>query len=291
MIKEILQSYAKKTEDKCGEYFKEYSKSYETLADSMQYSLNAGGKRVRPFLTIAFCKLFSGEEDRALPFAAALEMIHTSSLIHDDMPCMDNDKLRRGKPTNHVVYGEDTALLAGDGLIALAFEAVAGAKEIADSLKVKAMGYLADCIGYRGMMGGQMIDLESEGRMISYESLCELQSLKTGRLIRAACVLGVLAAGVEDENTISDTVRYADGIGKAFQIIDDILDVTSDEKTMGKSLSDVDNNKITFLSFMSVEEARDEARKLTEDAISAIAKYEGSEVLREFAKMLFERKK
>ena len=286
---EIKQS-AILTEIRFKDYFKEYSDSYQNLVDSMRYSFEAGGKRIRPFLTLGFCRLFNGNESNALDFACAMEMMHTSSLIHDDLPCMDDDDLRRGLPTNHKKFGEATALLAGDALILLSFNALSSAT-VSPEYIVKAVNLLSECAGYRGMVGGQVIDLESEGKGISYDTLCELQSLKTGRLIRAACLLGCFAAQTDDKEIIDNVTFYADSVGRAFQIIDDILDITSNEETMGKSLSDADNNKTTFLSFMSLDEARGEAERLTNRAVKALSGYKNSEILTEFAVYLLNRKK
>ncbi|MBO5024398.1 MAG: polyprenyl synthetase family protein [Clostridia bacterium] len=269
-------------------------KELETLYEAMRYSTLSGGKRIRPFLVMEFCRLFGGREAAAIPFACAIEYVHTSSLIHDDMPCMDNDALRRGRPTNHVVFGEDIALLAGDALITRGYEMAARNAEVEPSTALAATAMLLYHAGAVGMMGGQEIDLLSEGKKTDFSTLMKMHEKKTGALIRAACLLGVMAAGITDENDerYLAAVKYARGVGLAFQIIDDILDVEGDAALLGKAThADAALEKTTFLSFMSIDEAKDYAKKLTEEAIAAIAPFEGNEVLTELAKFLLTRKK
>jgi len=263
-----------------------------SLLDSEQYSLFAGGKRIRPALTLEFCKLFGGEEPAAIPFACAVEMIHTYSLIHDDLPCMDDDDLRRGKPTNHKVFGETIALLAGDSLLTGAFEVAASNTEAGADVSAMAVAYLANCAGRYGMIGGQVMDIEGEKRQLTLDELLKLHSLKTGALISAACVLGALAAGVRlDDKAMKDVITYAENIGLAFQIVDDILDCTGDEATLGKRVgSDAQHEKNTFMSFYSVEEAQFYADRLTQDAIEAVRKYPESDMLCTLAEWLAKRK-
>ena len=251
------------------------------VEDSMKYSLFAGGKRIRPYLALEVCKLFGGEEKNALPFAAAIEMIHTFSLIHDDLPMMDDDKMRRGKPTNHVVFGDATALLAGDALALKAFGVAASNPFVSPEFSLLAVKALSYAAAERGMVGGQMIDMRGEETSLSFEELKKLQALKTGALIEASARLGAYAAGVCDEDKrMEDAIRYAKGIGLAFQIKDDILDVTGDEALLGKPIgSDAENSKSTFLTYMSIEEAEKYAILLTEDAKNAISGYEGAENL------------
>lgn len=263
------------------------------LFDAERYSLFAGGKRIRPMLTLEFCRLFGGEEEVALPFACAVEMIHTYSLIHDDLPCMDDDELRRGKPCNHKVFGEGMALLAGDALLTGAFEATAGNTLAGPEISALAVAYLANCVGRCGMIGGQVMDIEGEGKEMGLESLIKLHSLKTGALIGASCVLGALAGGLRfDDPCMIDVVTYSENIGLVFQIIDDILDATATEEQLGKSTGgDEKRKKNTFLNFYSVEEARFYAEQLTREAVTAIKKYPDSDALVALAEWLLVRNK
>ncbi len=265
----------------------------QTLLDSERYSLFAGGKRIRPVLTLEFCRLFGGDDAAALPFACAVEMIHTYSLIHDDLPCMDNDDLRRGKPTNHKVFGESTALLAGDSLLTGAFEVAASNTEAGLENAARAVAYLASCAGRYGMVGGQIMDLAGESRQLTLDELIKLHSLKTGALISAASVLGAIAAGISlTDRCMQDVITYAENIGLAFQIVDDILDVTGDAETLGKNVGvDAEHQKSTFLSFYSVEEAGFYAERLTQEAVTALRKYPGSDALCSLAEWLVTRKK
>lgn len=265
----------------------------KVLLEAEQYSLFAGGKRIRPTLVLEFCRMFGGSEEAALPFAGAVEMIHTYSLIHDDLPCMDNDDLRRGKPTNHKVFGEAVALLAGDALLTGAFELTATNTGVTPEIAAMATAYLAANAGRYGMIGGQVMDMEGERRKLSPQELLKLHSLKTGALINASCVLGALAAGVSPgDGAMEKVVLYAEKVGLAFQIVDDILDQTGDEQTLGKKTGgDKENEKNTFLSFYSVEEAQFYADRLTAEAIDAIRTFEGNEALIALAKWLATRKK
>lgn len=264
------------------------------LYDSMRYSALAEGKRIRPFLVMEFCRMFGGEEKAALPFACAIECVHASSLIHDDMPCMDNDDLRRGKPTNHIVFGEDIALLAGDALITRGYEIAARNTEVAPEIALAATAMLLKNAGAYGMMGGQQIDLWGEKNKVDFPLLLKMHAKKTGALIRTSALLGGFAAGIatEDDSRMQDAALYAENIGLAFQVIDDILDATSDNETLGKPVhSDVKQEKTTFLSEMSIEDAFAYAKEKTENAIRAIEKYENNEILVNLAKYLLERKK
>lgn len=262
------------------------------VTDAMKYSLFAGGKRIRAFLVTSFCRLFGGDEAAALPFAAALEMIHTFSLIHDDLPCMDDDDLRRGKPTCHKAYGEATALLAGDALALGAFGVAASNEYVSPSDALRAVKTLSYASAECGMVGGQIIDMYGETHKLSLDMVKKLQSLKTGALIRCAAMLGAIAAGVPDgDKRMDDAVKFADGVGLAFQITDDILDVTGDEKLLGKPIgSDAENDKNTFVTLMSVDDAKKYARDVTDAAKDAIRGYAGSEMLLALADFLLERK-
>ena len=264
------------------------------LYDSMRYSALAEGKRIRPFLVMEFCRMFGGEEKAALPFACAIECVHASSLIHDDMPCMDNDDLRRGKPTNHIVFGEDIALLAGDALITRGYEIAARNTEVAPEIALAATAMLLKNAGAYGMMGGQQIDLWGEKNKVDFPLLLKMHAKKTGALIRTSALLGGFAAGIatEDDSRMQDAALYAENIGLAFQVIDDILDATSDNETLGKPVhSDVKQEKTTFLSEMSIEDAFAYAKEKTENAIKAIEKYENHEILVDLAQYLLDRKK
>ena len=261
------------------------------LYESMQYSTLAGGKRVRPFLVLESAKLFGGELSKAIYFAVALEMVHTYSLIHDDLPCMDNDDMRRGKPTNHKVYGEATAVLAGDALLTGAFELLCAADLPAEKV-CAAVRVLSQAAGADGMIGGQIMDLAAEETEISFETLVKLHSLKTGAMISAAVKLGALTAENVRADDAEALISYARFIGLAFQIVDDVLDAQGDEGTLGKSIgSDAKSGKTTFLNFFGAEEAMAYAAKLTESAKAAIAHFPGNETLSALADYLLTRKK
>ena len=289
-IKNLIKADASLVEAELASIFATEDSDIAILLDSEKYSLFAGGKRIRPFLTLEFCKMFGGDVRAALPFGCAVEMIHTYSLIHDDLPCMDDDDLRRGKPTNHKVFGYSTALLAGDGLLTHAFGVAASNKYASADAALEAVKILSECAGEFGMVGGQIIDLQGENEKLPLEKLLKLHSLKTGALIRAAALMGAYAAGCKpDSDEVRATIEYASGIGLAFQVIDDILDVIATEETMGKSLSDADRNKTTFMTYYSIDEARGYATELTEKAISAISHYADSAALTDLAAYLLER--
>ncbi len=258
------------------------------LYASAHYSLMAGGKRVRPTLTLEFCRLFGGDPAVAIPLAAAVEMIHTFSLIHDDLPCMDNDDMRRGRPTNHKVYGEAVALLAGDALALDAFSVITENTAIPPDARVAAVTLLSHAAGSAGMCRGQTIDMYGESHALSEEELLTLHRNKTGALIRVAAQLGVVAAGCAlDSPEMTAAVAYAEAIGLAFQVVDDVLDVTATAEQLGKSVGgDATHHKNTFLSFYTVDEAKAYARRLTNEAIMAIAPYEGADRLTGLARYL-----
>lgn len=258
------------------------------LNASARYSLMAGGKRVRPTLTLEFCRLFGGDPTHAVPFAAAVEMIHTASLIHDDMPCMDNDDLRRGRPTNHKVFGETVALLAGDAMAQDAFGVAADNPHVPFETRAIAVVLLSRAAGSHGMERGQIIDMYGESHPLTEAELLTLHANKTGALIRVSAQLGVLAAGYGmDSPEMQAAVAYAEGIGLAFQVVDDILDATSTAEVLGKSVgSDAEHHKNTFLSFYTVEEAKAYAHRLTDEAVAAIAGFEDAERLTELAHYL-----
>ncbi len=262
-----------------------------SLCDAMRYSLFCGGKRLRPYLVFLFCRMLKGSERDAEVYAAAIELIHTSSLIHDDMPCIDNDDLRRGKPTCHRVYGEAGALFAGDAMQMKAFEILANA-DLSPQNAVRAMQILATASGDHGMLGGQMLDMHAEKRTLTQDELYALHTMKTGALIRASVQFGCLTAGIKDDTVLSACDTYALNIGIAFQIIDDILDCYGDSALLGKNTgSDKDSSKTTFLSFYDKEEAMKEATRLTESAVTAIESIENSEEAIAFARYLLTRNK
>ncbi len=248
------------------------------LIEAMQYSLGAGGKRVRPRLVYEFNKLCGGNTDSAIPFACAVEMIHTYSLIHDDLPCMDNDDLRRGKPSNHKVFGEDIALLAGDALLTLAFETVTSDSAVlaaGENACRKGAFILAKYAGALGMVGGQVIDLMSENANAPIEILREMDFKKTACLIKAACELGVVSAGA-DKQYVEAASQYGECVGIAFQIQDDILDVTSTDEQLGKPVgSDMENSKSTYVSLLGLEQCRQLVDKLTSSALEALKPFKG----------------
>ncbi len=266
-----------------------------TAARAMAYACEAGGKRLRPVLAMEFCRLCCGDGERALPFAAAVEMIHSYSLAHDDMPCMDNSPLRRGRPSVHAAFGEDIALLAGDGLLNRAFEVMLDPANRGDRTaeQVLAAAFaLARGAGLGGMVGGQAIDLQSEGRAIALSQLEELQQGKTAALIRAACEAGCLAGGGTAEQ-LEAAERYGENLGLCFQMVDDILDSTSTAEELGKPAgSDAENQKATYVSLLGVGEARRRAEKRTQDAIGALRAFgESGGELAALAAALLHRKK
>lgn len=267
-------------------------KELSGLFDSARYSLMAGGKRIRPVLALEFCRLFGGKDECVIPYGVALEMIHTASLIHDDLPAIDNDDLRRGRPTNHKVYGESTALLAGDSMFLDPFGVIADNNLLSAELNIQAVSYLSHATGAYGLVGGEFIDTVGECRELTEVQLIKTHSLKTGALIRAAAVLGATAAGVKlADPKMNDVITYANCIGLCFQIVDDMLDVIGTVEALGKTPgSDERENKTTFLSFYTLDEAKKKAENITDEAIAAISKYEGSEFLVSFAKYLLDRK-
>lgn len=261
------------------------------LYDAMRYSLMAGGKRIRPVLLMETCRICGGDLDKVLPFAGAIEMIHTYSLIHDDLPCMDDDDLRRGRPTNHKVYGEATAVLAGDGLLTAAFEFMLDPSVTLPPERVlEAAGILARAAGGRGMVGGQVLDMAGEGHSLGLREVEELQRLKTGALITAALEMGWAVAGGTEEQREA-LRRYGAALGLAFQIQDDILDVVGDEAALGKPIgSDARSGKTTFVTLKGVDGCRALVARLTEQAAEALAPFggEGAE-LRALAESLADR--
>ena len=260
----------------------------DAVTKAMRYSLANGGKRVRPVLLLEFNRVCGGNVTNALPLACAIEMIHTYSLIHDDLPCMDDDDFRRGKPSCHKQFGEATALLAGDGLLTLAFSVAAKAPLPPENL-LPCLAVLADTAGYRGMIGGQTMDLQHEDKAVDAELLRATDRLKTGQLICAACRIGCLAAGAAEEQ-VAAAEAYAESIGLAFQIVDDLLDITGTAEELGKPIgSDAEKNKSTYPALLGLDESRRLVQELTQQAINALSCFDENSFLIGFAEKLANR--
>ncbi|RHT73344.1 polyprenyl synthetase family protein [Ruminococcaceae bacterium AM28-23LB] len=288
---EKLKEYARLTQEGLETYLPEQAGALETIFQAARYSALAGGKRLRPALLMEFYALHGENAEKALPFACALEMVHTYSLIHDDLPCMDNDDLRRGKPTNHKMFGEATALLAGDSLLTRAFETMLChcPTEIPAENALKAAGILAARAGMEGMIGGQVMDLDFETRRPEKEELSQMVHLKTGCLLMAACEMGCALAGAGEEE-MKKARLYGEKLGLAFQIQDDILDVTGSTEKLGKPVgSDAENHKNTFVSYYGLEECRRLVEENTRQAVEAVALLQGSDFLTELARSLQKR--
>lgn len=261
-----VEEYKELIDAKLGSYFA-YDEAYPVkgLADAMRYSLLAGGKRLRPMLVLEFCRISGGDIEKALPVACAIEMLHTYSLIHDDLPCMDNDELRRGKPTNHVIFGECTATLAGDALQSEAFGTILRS-ELPAERKAMCAEILADAVGLDGMCGGQFLDMQGENRVLSPDELDEINSRKTGALISAACRMGAAAAGAK-LSQLEGAALYGAAIGMAFQLRDDMLDVLSTDEELGKPVgSDAEEQKNTYMALYGEQRCSAMIKKLTEAA-------------------------
>lgn len=282
--------YKKYVDAKLSEYFKPSGLSYDGLLESMHYSLTAGGKRIRPMLVLEFCRISGGNIEKTLPVACAIEMLHTYSLIHDDLPCMDNDALRRGKPTNHVVYGECTATLAGDALQAEAFGAIARSQLPAEA-RVTCVEILADAVGSDGMCAGQYLDMVGEHKLLSEDELNDINSRKTGSLLTAACRMGVAAAG-GNKAMLDAAAQYGACVGAAFQIRDDILDVISTSEELGKPIgSDAQEHKNTYMTLLGEYKCMQMIEKLTDQAKNAVAgAFEDTKFLCELADSMVTRK-
>ena len=274
MIEEKLQEYAAKIDARLDIILSESGQHYDEVVRAGRYSLLSGGKRIRPIILLEFYKLCGGADDCAYNFACALEMIHTYSLIHDDLPCMDDDDMRRGKPSCHKQYGEAMALLAGDALLTEAFGAAAKTMGIPADAVIKAIGQLSLLAGIGGMIGGQVMDIEGTAQNDD-DFLFDMYRLKTGALIRAAAVCGCILAGA-DEDKLSYAAEYGEKLGLAFQIIDDILDATGDSKLLGKPVgSDQKNNKDTIVVRLGLEHCRALADKYTDEALAALERFDG----------------
>lgn len=287
-------------EQRCMEY-RQYLETYlkdfygqfhdmpqKPLLDAMEYSLFAGGKRLRPIFTFEFCRMAGGDWKKAAPFAAAVEMIHTYSLIHDDLPAMDNDDLRRGQPTNHKVFGEGMAILAGDALLTDAFSVASFAQLPNPEQMGYAISVLAQCAGSLGMVGGQALDILSQDRILSEQEVTDIQTRKTGALINAACVLGVVSAGGSEEQ-VQAAGMFAGALGLAFQIRDDMLDVIGSQEEMGKGVG-TDSEKNTFVRLYGLEQCEALVQKYTRFAISRLDTFEDHDFMAALAESLTDRR-
>ena len=285
------EEYRIKIDDALAGYFNVREGALAGLAEAMRYSLLAGGKRIRPLLVLEFCRIAGGDVEKALPVACAIEMLHTYSLIHDDLPCMDNDELRRGKPTNHMVYGECTATLAGDALQAEAFGTILRC-DLPPAVKANCAEILAGAVGLDGMCGGQFLDMSWEGRALTEQELSEINIRKTGALLVAACQMGVAAAG-GSELMLAAAGHYGSAIGMAFQIRDDMLDVLSTAEELGKPIgSDLEENKNTYMVLMGREGCEKTIAKLTDFAKNVLDEaFEDTAFLKELADALSIREK
>ena len=294
-VQDVLAEKKKRIEGTLQTLFEPEETELSVLYESMNYSLLAGGKRIRPILFLLVLDVLGAHPQGAMTVAAAIECVHTYSLIHDDLPQMDDDDYRRGRLTNHKVYGAGMATMAGDGLLTLAFEtALLDGNGVLPENKIRAVRTLASLAGIGGMVGGQVLDLQAEKTAPDYDKIKTIDSLKTGALIKAAVLLGCFAANVTDEAKLAAAQKYAECIGFAFQIVDDILDVTSDTETLGKPVgSDIKNEKVTYVSLLGIEASKQTVEQLTNEALEALKAFDGekSEFLKNFAISLADRKK
>ena len=276
------QEYRKSIENYLKDFYSRFSDlPQKQLFEAMSYSLLAGGKRLRPILALEFCRICGEDWHDALPFAAAIEMVHTYSLIHDDLPCMDNDDYRRGRPTNHKVYGQGMAVLAGDALLTDAFMVASGSWH---PQKAEAISVLAECAGSLGMVGGQVLDINSEERVLTEQEVLDIQSRKTGALISAACAMGAIA-GNATEAQYDAACQFAAGLGLAFQIRDDMLDVIGTREEMGKGVG-TDEKKNTFVRLYGLEKCEELVKKYTDYALEALNVFQDRYFLEELARSL-----
>lgn len=281
--------YRKKIEAYLKEVYAPFLEEPQKLIfEAANYSLLAGGKRLRPIFALDFCRMCGTDSAKAMPFAAAMEMVHTYSLIHDDLPCMDNNDYRRGRLTNHKVYGEGMAVLAGDALLTDAFAMAARAELKKPEDMALAIRVLSECAGSLGMIGGQVLDILSEQRQCTEQEVLDIQTRKTGALIRAACVLGVIAGGGSEAQRCAAT-EFAGLLGLAFQIRDDILDVVGDAKELGKAVG-VDGAKNTFVRLYGIDECEKRVETYTDMAISKLEAFEDSSYMRALALSLTQRR-
>lgn len=291
-----LEEYIEIVENSLYSFLPEGILKQNRLVEAARYSLSAGGKRIRPVLVLAFCEMCGGKLENAVPVACAIEYIHTFSLIHDDLPCMDNDDFRRGKPSCHKAFDEYTALLAGDALTVKPFEMISSAaidNKISPLAAVKIISYLSKAIGFNGMIGGQQIDSDNNGKIENPSDILDMYSMKTSDLLKAACCCGVLCAESEKESEYLESAeKYAYNLGLAFQIIDDILDITSTSEELGKPIgSDQKSEKFTYTSVVGLDKAREKAAELTLEASSALSLFKNNGFLLELTDMLLKRNK
>lgn len=293
MFKDKLSEYTSLINNTLDEYLSINDGPEKKLLEAMKYSLMAGGKRLRPALVLEGYRMFNNDYKKVLPFACAMEMVHTFSLIHDDLPAIDNDDLRRGKPTNHKVFGESTAILAGDALLNLAYEIIARdmqGKENIDN-KIKAFLTFSRCIGSVGMIRGEFTDISYEGKVITFDELMFMHENKTGALIKGSLLIGAILGG-GDEKTLNILEDYAEKIGVAFQIKDDILSETGDEKVLGKPIgNDKEKGKSTFVTILGIDKANEDLNRITEEAVTILEDLnKDTEFFKELAIFIKERK-
>ena len=285
----LNKAYRDYIEEYLGSLYAEFKDlPQKQLFEAMEYSLLAGGKRLRPIFAFDFCRMCGGDWHEAAPFAAAIEMIHTYSLIHDDLPSMDNDDFRRGRPTNHKVYGEAMAILAGDALLTDAFMVAARAQLPNPADMATAIALIAECAGSMGMVGGQVLDIQAETRECTVQEVLDIQNRKTGRLISAACALGAISGGASEEQ-FDAACKFAAGLGLAFQIRDDMLDVIGTREEMGKGVG-TDETKNTFVRLYGLEKCEELVQTYTNYALDALEVFENKEFMTELAKSLTERR-
>lgn len=291
-VKERLADYAEMVEEELYRYLPETECLQKNVITAARYSLSAGGKRIRPALVMEFCRVCGEDPETALPVACAIEMLHTFSLIHDDLPCMDDDDMRRGKPSCHKAFGEATAVLAGDALAMLPYQIIAEAglrRKLPQDVSLKLIKLLGELSGVWGMIGGQTVDLENEGKQPDVSVILEMYRMKTGALLEFCCRAGCIAAGAGAEKQLA-AGSYGQRLGLAFQIVDDILDVTADEKLLGKPVgSDAEDGKYTYVTAVGIEKARERAAELTVQAKDCLAEFGDNRFLSELTDLLLER--
>ena len=292
-IKERLSDYAEMTQEALQKYLPSVECLQKSVLEAVRYSLSAGGKRLRPALVMEFCRVCGEEPETALPVACAIEMLHTFSLIHDDMPCMDNDDMRRGKPSCHKAFGEATAMLAGDALAMLPYQIIADAglrKRLSRDSALKIIRLLGELSGIWGMIGGQTIDLENENKRPDVSVILEMYRMKTGALLEFCCRAGCIAAGADADKQLA-AGSYGQRLGLAFQIVDDILDVTADEKLLGKPVgSDAADGKYTYVTAVGLEKSKEKAAELTAQAKEQLVEFSDNEFLMGLTDLLLERR-
>lgn len=293
-FKETMSGYIERVESGLKKYNLPIKgeEAQSNLLKAMDYSLEAGGKRIRPVLVYSFCEALGGDLSLADAPAAGIEMIHTFSLIHDDLPAMDNDDYRRGRLSCHKAHGEAMAILAGDALSVLPFGLIADDNNLDPAKKIRIISALAKAVGKNGMIGGQVIDMENEQRTdVDEANLRNMYRHKTGELIAVSCIMGCICAGADDEK-IRNAADYGYKLGLAFQIIDDILDVTSTTEVLGKPVgSDAEENKTTFVTLYGVEKAQEIANNITNEAMQLLENFNNNGFLKELTEMLLRRKK